>query len=45
MIANNMYYNQPINFRVILLATWRHVMQITGQLSRNKSRGAVVTVL
>ena len=31
-------YNQPINFRVILLATLRHVVQIAGQLSRNNPR-------
>ena len=31
-------YNPPINFRVILLATLRHVVQIAGQLSRNNPR-------
>ena len=35
-IFNN--YNPPINFRVILLATLRHVVQIAGQLSRNNPR-------
>ena len=32
------HYNPPINFRVILLATLRHVVQIAGQLSRNNPR-------
>ena len=32
------YYNPPINFRVILLATLRHVVQIAGQLSCNNPR-------
>ena len=32
------FYNPPINFRVILLATLRHVVQIAGQLSRNNPR-------
>ena len=31
-------YNPPINFRVILLATLRRVVQIAGQLSRNNLR-------
>ena len=31
-------YNPPINFRVILLATLRHVMEIAGQLSRKSPR-------
>ena len=31
-------YNPPINFRVILLASLRHVVQIAGQLSRNNPR-------
>ena len=32
------FYNPPINFRWILLATLRHVIQISGQLSRNNPR-------
>ena len=33
-------YNPPINFRVILLATLRRVVQIAGQLSRAVTRAA-----
>ena len=36
--GNIHHYNPPINFRVILLATLRHVVQIAGQLSRNNPR-------
>ena len=37
-LASISTYNPPINFRVILLATLRHVVQIAGQLSRNNPR-------
>ena len=33
-----LYYNPPINCRAILLATLRHVVQVTGRISRNNLR-------
>ena len=38
LTENILVYNPPINFRVILLATLRHVVLIAGQLSRNNPR-------